>query len=85
MSWIRSAVLLLCAMSVLVSPSAAQTVSKCYHADALRGGRTVNLRLVGAKVSGSFTTEGADGAAEGVYNFEGTRRGGAARLEPGWC
>jgi hypothetical protein len=78
MRWNRvtTLLLLLCAVPALSSAAVAhQAVSKCFHADALQGGRMVTFKLDGAKVSGVFTTEGADGAAEGVYNFTGTRRG----------
>jgi hypothetical protein len=75
MRLIRPAALLLCLLCASASAAAAQAVSKCFHAEALQGGRTVTLRLDGAKVSGTFTTEGADGAAEGAYNFVGTRKG----------
>lgn len=71
----RQSITLSCVLLCASAPALAQSVSKCFHAEMLQGGRTVTLKLEGARVSGTFTTEGAGGDAEGVYNFTGTRKG----------
>jgi len=58
------------------TPSAnAQSAARCFRADWLQGGRVVNMRIDGEKVTGTFTVEGDGGGGVGTYEFTGRLRG----------
>ena len=53
----------------------AQSNSKCFRAEWLQGERSVNLKINGNKVSGTFTVGSGDDPDRKTYSFSGTRRG----------
>lgn len=60
------------------STHAQQSISKCFRADWLQGERTVNFRIEGKRVTGTFTVAaggGEDSSSDATYEFSGTLKG----------
>lgn len=63
-------------LSLVICPAicAAQTETKCFGSEWLQGERSVNLAIVGSKVTGAFVVSSGDDTPQS-YRFSGTRRG----------
>lgn len=60
------------------STNAQQSISKCFRADWLQGERTVNFRIDGKRVAGTFTVAAGgdeDSSSDATYEFSGTLKG----------
>lgn len=78
-----SVVYLICLLLSAGSLASAQSVSKCFRADWLQGERAVNFKVIGNKVTGTFTV-GSGGAAtrpDATYEFSGKLKGNTLIVE----
>lgn len=73
------------ALTFLILTSAgfafAQTESKCFQADSLRGGHIVTFKTNGNKISGTFTVASNDNETVKTYEFTGTRTGNILKVK----
>jgi hypothetical protein len=69
-----SLIYMVCLSLAACSVASGQGLAKCFRADWLQGERSVNLMIVGSKVSGTFIVSGGD-ELDKEYRFTGTRRG----------
>ena len=60
---------------ILIGCCAAQTESRCFRSEWLQGERSINLKITGSKVSGTFAVGFSDDPEARSYPFSGRRRG----------
>ena len=58
----------------------AQTESKCFQNKALQGNRTINFKISGDEISGTFAVEN-DAENAKIYEFSGTLRGNRLKVK----
>lgn len=59
----------------------AQTESKCFEADSLRGAHSVTFKIEGNKIAGTFTVESNDNEMVKTYEFTGTHTGNVLKVK----
>lgn len=74
-------ILLILLTLTLSSHAIAQSESKCFEADSLRGGHSVTFKIEGNKLAGTFTVESNDSEMVKTYEFTGTRTGNVLKVK----